>query len=47
MKQSAATGILNGLALDSLLLTLVWHVRCGIGSLGPAWHTGDGQTGDR
>ena len=60
-KQSAATGILNGLALDylstiipvvgldlrSLLLTSVWHVRCGIGSLGPAWHTGDGQTGHR
>ena len=25
----------------------MWHVRCGIGSLGPAWHTGDGQTGYR
>ena len=35
------------LTLCTLLLTSVWDVRCGIGSLGPAWHTGDGQTGHR
>ena len=48
-KQSAVTGILNGLALDYLVNhhPLSWHVRCGIGSLGLAWHTGDRQTGHR
>ena len=35
------------LTLRFLLLTSVWYVRCGIGSLGPAWHTADGQTGHR
>lgn len=48
-KQSAANDILNGIALDYFVKpsSSVWHVRCGIGSLGPAWHTGDGQTGHR
>ena len=35
------------LTLRFLLLTSVWYVRCGIGSLVPAWHTADGQTGHR
>ena len=35
------------LTLRSLLPNSVWHVRCGIGSLGPARHNCDGQTGQR